>query len=93
MKPVFVSPRAYSDVRDLEAWLSARNPTAALQVGPLLFQAMMSLQEFPERGRQAANYRGRELNVPFGAHAYIILYRVEPDRVIMATVHHSLGRR
>lgn len=93
MKPVFVSPRAYADIRYLEAWLAERNTAAALKVGPLLFEAMMSLREFPERGRRAVNYRGRELNVPFGAHAYIIRYRVEPDRVIIATVHHSLERR
>jgi len=93
MKPVLVSPRAYADVRRVEAWLAERNADAAAKVGPLLFAAMMSLRDFPERGRQAVNYRGRELSVPFGAHGYIIRYRVEATRVIIATVHHSRERR
>ena len=93
MKPVVVSPRAYADVRRVEAWLAKRDPNAAPKVGPLLFAAMMSLQGFPERGRQAVNYRGRELTVPFGAQGYVIRYRVEVTHVIIATVHHSLERR
>lgn len=93
MKPVFVSPRAYADVRRVEEWLAERDPKAAFKVGPLLFAAMMSLRDFPERGRQAVHYRGRELNVPFGGHGYVIRYRVEASRVIIATVFHSLEDR
>lgn len=93
MKPVQVSPRAYSDIRYLELWLVERAPVAAVRVGPALFAAMKSLEEFPERGRKAAGFRGRELFVPFGAQGYVTRYRVEPDRIIIATVHHSLERR
>ncbi len=93
MKPVQVSPRAYSDIRYLEAWLAKRAPVAATRVGPTLFAAMKSLEDFPERGRLATGFRGRELFVRFGGQAYVIRYRVEPDRVIIATVHHSLERR
>jgi plasmid stabilization system protein ParE len=54
---------------------------------------MKSLEDFPERGRLATGSRGRELFVRFGSQAYVIRYRVEPDRIIIATVHHSLERR
>lgn len=93
MKRVIVTPRAYEDVRRLEAWLIDKDIAAAERVGPLLFEAMMSLSEFPERGVQALRSRGRELFIPFGAHGYVIRYRVEATRVLIATVHHSLERR
>lgn len=93
MKPVQVSARAYRDIRYLQRWLAERAPQAAAEVGPMLFRAMKSLEDFPERGRQASGFRGRELFVPFGNHGYVIRYRVQADRVIIATVHHSLERR
>lgn len=93
MKPIQVSPRAYSDIRDLERWLAQRAPEASARIGPILFAAMKSLEDFPERGRQATGFRGRELFVRFGGQAYVIRYRVEIDRVVIATVHHSLERR
>jgi plasmid stabilization system protein ParE len=93
MKPVVVTPRAYADVRRLENWLINKDVHAAARVGPLLFEAMMSLSEFPERGVQALRSRGRELFIPFGANGYVIRYRVEAKRVLIATVHHSLEDR
>ncbi len=93
MKPIQVSPRAYSDIRYLERWLLDRAPDAAARIGPVLFAAMKSLEDFPERGRQATGFRGRELFVRFGGQAYVIRYRIEVDRVVIATVHHSLERR
>lgn len=93
MKPVQISPRAYGDIRRLEQWLAARAPAAAAKVGPILFAAMKSLETFPERGLQAAGFRGRELLAHFGGQAYVIRYRVEADRIIIATVHHSLEHR
>jgi toxin ParE1/3/4 len=93
MKPIQVSPRSYSDIRYLERWLAERAPTASARVGPALFAAMKTLEDFPERGRQVPGFRGRELFVPFGAQGYFIRYRIEPDRITIATVHHSLERR
>jgi len=93
MKPVIVTPRAYEDVRRLENWLIDKDANATERIGPLLFEAMTSLSEFPERGVQALRARGRELFVPFGANGYVIRYRVEATRVLIATVHHSLERR
>lgn len=93
MKPVQVSPRAYSDIRYLETWLVERAPNAAAKIGPALFAAFRSLEHSPERGRQAVGFRGRELFVPFGGRGYIIRYRVEDNRVIIARVFHSLERR
>lgn len=93
MKPIQVSPRAYDDIQHLERWLAERAPQAAARVGPTLFAAMKSLEDFPERGRQATGFRGRELFARFGGQAYVIRYRVEVDRVVIATVHHSLERR
>jgi len=80
-------------VRRLESWLIEKDISAAERIGPLLFEAMMSLSEFPERGVQALRARGRELFVPFGANGYVSRYRVEATWVLIATVHHSLEDR
>lgn len=76
-----------------KGWLIDKDANAATRVGPLLFEAMMSLSEFPERGVRALRARGRELFIPFGANGYVIRYRVEATRVLIATVHHSLEDR
>jgi plasmid stabilization system protein ParE len=93
MRRVIVSPRAYDDLSRLEDWLHARNVQAAARLGPLLDDAIVSLQEFAERGRAAPRHRFREIVVPFGSAAYVIQYRIEPDRVIVARIRHSRERR
>ncbi len=35
----------------------------------------------------------RELLVPFGAHAYVLQYRVQGDEVVILRIRHSLERR
>jgi len=89
---VSVSENAQRDVNRLEAWLCAHDLKAAARVGPLLLDAFDSLAETPLRGR-ATGPTTREINVPFGHHAYIIRYRVRGSRVIVTRIRHSLERR
>jgi len=35
----------------------------------------------------------RELYTPFGAHAYVVQYRVQGDAVVILRIRHSLERR
>lgn len=51
-------------------------------------RAIRSLGQMADRGRKHAASDARELVVPFGRDAYILRYRVEPDRVIVARVFH-----
>ena len=61
-------------------------PSAALRVGELLFDAIDSLQQMPERGRMSSRPGSRELVVPFGAAAYVFLYKITADAVIIARI-------
>ena len=91
---IVVSRRAAADVDRLEAWLLERGaPSAALRVGELLFDAIDSLQQMPERGRMSSRPGSRELVVPFGAAAYVFLYKITADAVIIARIQHGRERR
>jgi len=83
---------ANRDVVRLTDFLAERNPKAALRANEALAEATLSLSEMPERGRLVAEGL-RELVVRFGRGAYIIQYRVEPDRVVIARIFHSLEDR
>lgn len=56
--------------------------------------AILSLDVMSERGRPSL-YRAdvRELIVPFGSAGYVIEYRVEASRVLVARVFHSREAR
>lgn len=55
--------------------------------------AIASLDEMAERGRRTRTVGIRELVVPFGSAAYIVTYRVEAERVLIARLHHSRESR
>jgi plasmid stabilization system protein ParE len=93
MRRVVVSQVALQDLRRLEVWLVERSPDAAARIGPMLERAMASLAEHPDRGRVGPRPDLRELVVPFGGAAYLVLYRIGPQEVIIARVKHSRERR
>ena len=53
---------------------------------------MNSLAEAPLRGCLAGP-TVREINIPFGKHAYIVRYRVDGSQVNVIRILHSLQRR
>lgn len=85
---VTVTREALADIARLEAWLAAVNPIAAAKVGPLLDDAIASLEALPNRGRRLSD-DVRELVVRFGAAAYFIRYAVREDTVFVARILHS----
>jgi plasmid stabilization system protein ParE len=89
---VSVSERAQRDLDRLEAWLCALDLKAAARLSPLLLDAFDSLAETPLRGR-ITGPTTREINVPFGHHAYIIRYRARGPRVTVTRIWHSLEHR
>ena len=91
-RPVKLLTAANRDVVRLTDFLAERNPRAALRANDLLAASALSLSEMPERGRLVAEGL-RELVVRFGRGAYILQYRVEADRVIVARIFHSLEDR
>ncbi|RYF92491.1 MAG: type II toxin-antitoxin system RelE/ParE family toxin, partial [Caulobacteraceae bacterium] len=80
---------AWEDFERLLDFLAPKSPSATRRARDALVRAITSLDEFAERGRPTGNAGVRELIVPFGSAAYIVTYRIEADRVLVARLHHS----
>jgi len=83
---------ASRDLARLVDFLVDRNPKAALRAGDLLENAARSLSDLADRGRPGPEGL-RELVVRFGTNAYILIYKVEAERVLIARIFHSLENR
>jgi len=92
MKSLEFDHRASRDLIKLRRWLVNRSPSAADRAIDVIMRSASSLTEHPDRGRRKG-YGMRELYIPFGAHAYVLQYRVQGDAVVIARIRHSLERR
>ena len=63
------------------AYIAARNPWAAIDMGDAIEAAVRHLMDHPHMGRPGRVKGTRELVV--GGTPYVIAYRVEPDAVVM----------
>lgn len=92
-RKVHFSPRALDDLDRLEDFLVEKNINSAIRAIDTILEAAASLADLSERGPSGDRSRVRRLIVPFGRNGYVIEYRVDPDRVIVARVFHSLEDR
>lgn len=74
----------------LHAFLNANNPRAATAAAALILLSTSELGEFPFRGRPLSEDEPqyREFLVPFSNSGYVVLYRVDDDRVEIQAVKH-----
>jgi len=93
VRGIELSRLAGIDIDRLEAWLAGNGAPYASDLGDVLADAIDSLRDFPERGRYSGFGELRELIVPFRTWSYVISYRVLPDRVTIARIHHGLEDR
>jgi plasmid stabilization system protein ParE len=93
VRRIVIASSAKDDIDRLEAWFSERDAPYARSLGVALREAIRSLRDFPERGRSAGVGDMREFVVPFRTWTYVISYRVRPDRVTIARIHHALEDR
>jgi plasmid stabilization system protein ParE len=84
---------ARADLNRLVAFLSQCSPDAAMRAGVVIDQALRFLADQPDRGRPGGHPDLRELPIRFGRDGYIVRYRVEPGRVIVARIWHSRERK
>ncbi|MBP6546014.1 MAG: type II toxin-antitoxin system RelE/ParE family toxin [Phenylobacterium sp.] len=89
-REVRLSVRARIDLERLVDFLIEKNPNAAKRARDTLVDALTSLEAFAERGRQGPRTDLRELPIRFGRAAYVIQYRVEPERVFVTHIFHSM---
>jgi plasmid stabilization system protein ParE len=80
---------ARDDVARLVAFLAERNPRAASEAAMAISHALLSLNEFAERGHPARREGFRELVVRYGRDGYVIRYRVLDQSVIVLRVYHG----
>ena len=92
-RSVIVLEAAWEDFGRLLDFLAPKSPAAASRARAALQKAISSLDELAERGRPTKTRGVRELVVPFGSAAYVITYRLEGERVVVARLHHSREAR
>jgi plasmid stabilization system protein ParE len=92
MHEVRLSPLARRDFSRLAEFLRTKNPSAARRAVAALSRGLRSLQDHPERGREASN-GFRELRIRFGRDGYVARYVVDPHAVFVARIFHARERR
>lgn len=93
MLRIVIAQPVWADLERLQTWLVDRDAPYAEALGVTLRAAIQGLRDFPERGRMSEISEMREFVVPFRTWTYVISYRVRPDRVTIARIHHALERR
>jgi plasmid stabilization system protein ParE len=85
---------AYRDLERLHDFLESKNPDAADRASETLFEAAVSLEKTPKKGRPITGNL-RDCIVPFGNAAYIMRYRLDERRqlVLITRIWHSRERR
>ena len=74
--------------------MAARDVRAAGRIRVALASALLSLEEFPERGVRSADDESlRELKAKFGRCGYFIQYEVRGEEVFVARIFHSREER
>jgi plasmid stabilization system protein ParE len=91
MAEVIWSPRALQDIARLHRFLMDRNPAAASSAIRTIRGGARMLQDHPEAGRpmDGGHPAFREWLIPLGNSSYVMLYRVEDDRVVLLAIRHQ----
>ncbi|WP_020210951.1 type II toxin-antitoxin system RelE/ParE family toxin [Gilvimarinus chinensis] len=83
-------PGAAKDVARLRRFIEEKNPGAARRAASRIIEATPVLMENPEAGRPVEEALPfRDLFISFGSGHYILRYRPEGDRIVIARVRHS----
>jgi len=85
------SPLARMRLREIRAYVAQDKPEAAERLAMRIVAVVEALRNHPHLGRVGAEPGIRELVI--GGTPYIVLYRVERERVVISTVWHGKQRR
>lgn len=89
MIPVRFSNQALADLEDIDAYIGARNPTAARRVINRIEELCFALGEMPGLGRPSEVEGARKLLVPEWPYKIIYEIAAEPDRIIVLRIYHG----
>ena len=81
------SPKAFDDFERIIKRIGADNQEAAREVAKTIYDAVISLESFPHRGR-IGRMRGRR-ELVFPSLPYIVVYQVKTNAVEISRIYHS----
>ena len=85
------SALARARLRDIRAYVALDKPAAAERLAIRIVAVVETLRNHPHLGRVGAEPGIRELVI--GGSPYIVLYRVQGQRVVISTIWHGAQRR
>jgi toxin ParE1/3/4 len=85
------SPLARNRLREIRSYVARDKPEAASRLAMRIVAVVEALSEHPYLGRVGAEPGIRELVI--GGTPYIVLYRVQTERVIISTIWHGAQRK
>ena len=91
MPQVIITKAALADIERLRDFLRSKDAKAAQEAGKAIIQAIHSLRQFPERGRNADRLGEnlRELVIKFGGTGYVAIYRFDAPKVFVLALRHQ----
>jgi addiction module RelE/StbE family toxin len=93
MKPVYFSARAQDDLDSICDYIRKDNPPAATRVREAIINAAGNLASHPELGpaliRPKARHRGVRMLLVREHANYLLIYRVEAQRVLVLRTLHA----
>ena len=87
-KRVVWSARALSDVESIAAYIASDSPAYAKIVVKKIVKLTRQLARFPQSGREVPEFQDPSLRELL-AYSYRIIYKVETEEVIIASVIHG----
>jgi toxin ParE1/3/4 len=85
------SALARTRLREIRAYVALEKPAAAERLAMRIVAIVETLRNHPHLGRVGAEPGIRELVI--GRTPYIVLYRVQGQRVVISTIWHGAQRR
>jgi len=92
--PVFFTALAEEDLDQTEDYIAAHDPAAAARVRAAIVQQSLQLGHTPEKGMALKAPRSnQEIGVRLWPvtryHNYLVLYRIEPERIRVLRILHA----
>ena len=85
------SPLARARLREIHNYVATDKPEAAARLAMRIVAVVEALRNHPHLGRAGSDSETRELVI--GGTPYIVLYRVQRDRVVISTIWHGAQDR
>lgn len=83
------SPRALERVVEIGEYIAQERPNAAARWVEQIFGSVARLRRFPRSGRSVPEKPREDLREVIHG-KYRVIYRIDPDQIVILTVRHSM---